>query len=385
MEDIVILGLGQTPVGEHWELSLRQLGVQAIRAAIADAGGLAPQAMYIGSYLTSMVSRQANLGALLTDESGYRGIEGFTVEAAEASSLAALRMAFIAVRSGYIDTALAVGVEKATDKVGDEVDAALAQSADYDYEGMQGVTMMTQAGLLKQRYLYQHHLPADALAPFPLIAHENAVGNPNAMYRRAISFAAYQKAAPISPPLTMLDMAAYADGAAAVLVTRASLVPHALREQAVRITASAVAIDRLALHDRPDPLAFSAAAASFNTAIRKAGILPEEIDLLEIDDAFSIYATLSLEAIGFAAPGESPRLAQEGVFSRTGKTPILSMGGRKARGNALGASGLYQVVETCLQMRGAAGACQLPVIPRKAVVQSLGGPASTAVTVVLEK
>ena len=384
MEDIVIIGLGQTPVGEHWELSVRQLGVDVIQQAIKDGAGMRPDAIYIGSFLTSMVSRQANLGSLLTDHAGMRGVESFTVEAAEASSAAALRMAVIAIRSGYINSALAVGVEKPTDKVGGEVDDALMQGADYDFEGTQGLAMTGQAALLKQRYLHETHLEANALAPFPVIAHHNAVGNPNAMFRRAITPELYSKAAMISAPVNLFDMAPYADVAAAVLLTRASLVPKNLNHPVIRITGAGSAIDRLALHDRPNPLNFSAVTHSFNEACRKAGIVPNELDFFEVDDAFSIYAALSLEAIGIAGHGEAPGLAAEGIFDRDGRLPILTMGGRKARGNPLGASGLYQAVEACLQLRGEAGDAQLAGNPKRAAIQSLGGPASTVVTHILE-
>ncbi len=384
MEDIVIIGLGQTPVGEHWELSVRQLGVDGIQQAIKDGGGMRPDAIYIGSFLTSMVSRQANLGSLLTDHAGMRGVESFTVEAAEASSAAALRMAVIAIRSGYINSALALGVEKPTDKVGEEVDDALMQGADYDFEGVQGLTMVGQAALLKQRYLHETQLDANALAPFPVIAHQNAVGNPYAMFRRAITPELYSKAAMISAPLNLFDMAPYADGAAAVLLTRASLAPKNLNHPVIRITGAGSAIDRLALHDRPNPLNFSAVTHSFNEACRKAGIVPDELDFFEVDDAFSIYAALSLEAMGIAGYGEAPGMAAEGIFDNDGRLPILTMGGRKARGNTLGASGLYQAVEACLQLRGEAGDAQLAGRPKRAAIQSLGGPASTVVTHILE-
>ncbi|MCD6476432.1 MAG: thiolase domain-containing protein [Anaerolineaceae bacterium] len=384
MEDIVIIGLGQTPVGEHWELSVRQLGVDGIQQAIKDGGGMRPDAIYIGSFLTSMVSRQANLGSLLTDHAGMRGVESFTVEAAEASSAAALRMAVIAIRSGYINSALALGVEKPTDKVGEEVDDALMQGADYDFEGVQGLTMVGQAALLKQRYLHETQLDANALAPFPVIAHQNAVGNPYAMFRRAITPELYSKATMISAPLNLFDMAPYADGAAAVLLTRASLAPKNLNHPVIRITGAGSAIDRLALHDRPNPLNFSAVTHSFNEACRKAGIVPDELDFFEVDDAFSIYAALSLEAMGIAGYGEAPGMAAEGIFDHDGRLPILTMGGRKARGNTLGASGLYQAVEACLQLRGEAGDAQLAGRPKRAAIQSLGGPASTVVTHILE-
>jgi len=109
MSDVVIAGIGQTPVGEHWELSLRTLAVRAIQAARQDAGGLRPQAMYVGNFLASMISHQANLGALLAEWSGLEGIEAYTLESAGASGGSAFRQGYLAVASGLVDVALVVG------------------------------------------------------------------------------------------------------------------------------------------------------------------------------------------------------------------------------------------------------------------------------------
>lgn len=150
MTDVVIAGIGQIPVGEHWDLSLRQMAVRAIRAAIADSGSMQPQALYIGNMLSSIVSHQANLGALLTDYAGLRGLESYTVEAAGASGGGALRMAYLAILSGFVDTAVVVGVEKWTDQVGSEIQNAVATEMDYDFEGVPGLSVTGQAGLLMQ-------------------------------------------------------------------------------------------------------------------------------------------------------------------------------------------------------------------------------------------
>jgi acetyl-CoA C-acetyltransferase len=152
----------------------------------------------------------------------------------------------------------------------------------------------------------------------------------------------------------------------------------------VRISSSAVAIDTLAVHDRRDPLGFDAARHSVNQACRKAGIRPQDTDLFEFCDSYSVYAALSLEAAGFAERGEGWELAQNGSLTLQGKLPSLTMGGQKGRGNPLGASGIYQVVEAVQQLRGDAGANQVKNA-RRALVQSLGGAASTAVTHVLER
>ncbi len=389
MTEVVVAGIGQVPVGEHWELSLRTLAARAIQAARKDAAqagaeDLLPQALYIGNFLASTVSHQSNLGALLTENVALEGIESFSTEAAEASGAAAFHLAYLAVSSGLIDVALVVGVEKYTDMVGPEVEGAVAEMTDYDYEAVHGITPAAQAGLLMQRYLYEYKVPRSVFGAFPILAHANAVHNPNAMFRRAIRPETYDHAALVSDPLNLMDVAPYADGAAAVLLVRSDRLPSDFAHPLVRIIGSSVVTDRLSLHDRPDPLAFEAAGLSVDRACRMAGCLPEDVDFFELWDGFSIYAPLSLEAACFAPHGEGWRLAQEGQLALNGKLPILTMGGQKARGNPLGAAGMYQIVEAAQQLRGQAGPNQLSNAQR-GLVQTLGGPASTAVAHILER
>lgn len=392
--DVVIAGIGQTPVGEHWDVSLRSLAARAIRAALQDAGLarsgngrseiLNPQAIYIGNFLASTVSHQANLGALLTENTGLGGVEGITVEAAEASGAAAFHMGVLAIASGFVDVALVVGVEKYTDLVGPRIDAAVSDMTDFDWEAVQGVTPAAQAGLLMQRYLHEFGVLRNVFGAFPVLAHTNAVNNPNAMYRKAIRPEAYNSAALISDPLNLMDASPYADGAAAILLARADVLPKDFGSVRVRVAGSSVVTDRLALHDRTSPLAFEAAGLSVERACMQAGILPGEVDLFELWDGFSIYAALSMEAGCFAPRGEGWRPVYEGQGVIKGRLPILTMGGQKARGNPLGASGVYQLVEATMQLRGEAVKNQVPGAER-ALVQTLGGPASTAVTHVLER
>jgi acetyl-CoA C-acetyltransferase len=384
MRDVVIAGIGQTPVGEHWEISLRSMAAKAMLAAIKDAGGANPQALYIGNFLGPTLSHQENLGALLADNAGLNGIEAFTVEAAGASGGAALRVGFNAVASGFVDTALVLGVEKVTDMVGPEVEAAASLSTDYDYEAMAGLTAPAQAALIMQRYMHEFNPPREALGEFALIAHANGANNPNAFFRKAIKKEAYAGAEVISDPLNLFDMGPYADGAAAVLLTAREKAPTGLAHPLVRVSGSSVVIDTLALHDRPDPLAFDAARLSVERACRQAGILPGDVDLFELCDAFSIYVLLSLEAAGFAKRGEGWKLAQSGDLTLTGKLPVLTMGGCKARGNPIAAVGIYQAVEAVTQLRGTAGENQVKDA-RRALIQCLGGPASTAAAHVLER
>jgi acetyl-CoA C-acetyltransferase len=204
------------------------------------------------------------------------------------------------------------------------------------------------------------------------------------MYRKAITLEAYQKADPVSDPLNMFDVAPNADGAAALVLTRRELLPKDFLHALVRIAASASASDTLGLHDRPDPLWFSAVQASVEQALGKAGRKLEQVDLFEYHDAYSIHAALCLEAAGFAPAGQGWKLAADGSIALTGQIPCATQGGSKGRGDPGGATGVYQAVEAVLQLQGRAGQNQIQAA-KVAMIQCLGGPASTAVTHLLER
>jgi acetyl-CoA C-acetyltransferase len=380
MRNVYIAGIGQTPVGEHWGNSLRELSFYALEAAAKDTeqvvgGPLKAEALYAANMLAPQLSAQAHMGVLIADFAGLRGIEAATIEAAGASGGAALRQAVMAVQSGLVDTALVVGIEKMTDKVGSDVAAATATSGDSDFEFEQGATPAALAAILMQRYLHQYQVAHESFANFSIVAHANAKTNPNAMFRNALSVEAYRKAGAVAEPVTVMDAAPDCDGAAAVVVTA--------RPTGVRVLASTQATDTLALHDRPNPLHFEAVRVSTLKALKIAGLSLDDLQFFELFDAFSIYAALALEAAGFTRPGEGWRLAAENQIARDGRIPIATFGGLKARGNPGGATGVYQAVETVLQLRQQAGDNQVPDA-RFGMCQALGGAAASAVTHILQ-
>ncbi|HEY61525.1 MAG TPA: thiolase domain-containing protein [Anaerolineae bacterium] len=383
MIDVVIAGLGETVVGEHWDVSLRELAYKAMDLAQQDAGGLRPQALYVGNMLAPIVSGQAHIGTLLADFAGLRGIEAQTVEAGGASGGAALRLGYLAVKSGLLDVVMVVGVEKTTDRISADIEAAITTTMDSDYEAIHGLTSAAQGAMLMRRYMVEFGVPRQAFAGFPLVAHANGVGNPNAMFRRAIKSTLYERAGYISTPLNMFDVAPDADGAAALILTRRELLPTEFTHPLVRIIGSSMVTDSLALHDREDPLDFRSVRLSVERACSQAGLAHSEMDFLELFDLFSIYAALTLEAGGFAERGKGWQLAENRNIALDGAIPISTMGGLKARGNPWGATGIYQAIEAVLQLRGSAGENQIPNA-RRGMIQCLGGPAATAVTHILE-
>ena len=384
MQEIAIIGIGQTPVGEHWDKSLRELAGEALMSALLDAGRERVDGLFIGNMLSGMVNRQENLGALIADWVGLRGVEAFKVEAACGSGAAALRVAMMAVGSGEMSSAIALGVEKMTDTKGSDTTAALATAADADYEAAMGLSFVAINALVMQRYLYEYGWKHTDFAPFSINAHANGMHNPFARLKEAISEKDYRKARMVADPINLLDASPIGDGAAAVVVVPAqSLRSNGKGRPKVVIAGSATSTDALAVHDRPDPIWLSAAERSAHRAYAQAGITPDDIDLFELHDAFSIMSALSLEACGFAERGQGPRLALDGEITPAGRIPITTLGGLKARGHPVGATGIYQIAEVVQQLRGEAGATQIDGA-KTGMAQNIGGSGATIVTHILK-
>ncbi|MHB9031600.1 MAG: thiolase domain-containing protein [Anaerolineae bacterium] len=383
MRDVCIVGIGQTPVGEHWDKSLRVLGAEAVHAALTDARLERPEALLVGNMLSGQISHQENVGALIADHAGLRGIEAVKVEAACASAAAAFRQAYLLVAGGMMDVVVACGVEKMTDAAQDDTTSALAAAADNEYESENGLSFVGINALLMQRYMHVYGYKRTDFANFSVTAHRNAVHNPNAMFRKAINAEAFAKSKLIAAPVGLLDSAGIADGAAAVVLAPLELA-RTLGKPLVRIAASAAATDGLALHDRQDILELQASRISSQKAYAQAGTNPEEIDFFELHDAFTIMSALSLEASGFAGRGQGVRLAMDNAISLQGRIPMATMGGLKARGHPVGATGLYQIVEATLQLRGEAGENQLAGC-RLGMTQNIGGSGANIYTHILER
>ncbi len=382
MNDVFVAGIGQVPVREHWETSLRHLAAWAILDAMKDANVDHLDGLYVGNMLSGALNQQEHLGALLADFVGQRGIEAMKVEAACASGAAALRVGYAMIASGLARVVGVVGVEKMTEPRGRETTSALAMAADADYEADQGVSFVALNALLMRRYMAEHQINHDDFAGFAIVAHANAVNNPNAMFPRPITKEQFVQAPVVASPVRLFDASPIVDGAAAVILTNKDIAQAAARP-AVRVAASAFATDALAIHDRPDPLFLAAAARSSCEAYQQAGIRPEDVDLFELHDAFSVMAALSHEACGFAARGQGVRMAQDGVISLNGSLPVCTMGGLKARGHPVGATGLYQVVEIVQQLQGRAGLNQL-ADPYWGMAQNIGGSGASIITHILQ-
>ncbi len=382
MRKVAAIGIGQTAVSEHWEKSLKELAGDAIIDALLDAHINEFDSLFIGNMMSASANQQQNIGAYIADWVGARGSESIRVESACSSGSAAFRAAVFAVASNEVDIAVAAAVEKMTDSPSGEVTANLATAADADWEVSHGVSFVALNALLMQRYLYEYNWDHSNFAGFSINAHKNALNNPNARFHSALSEERYVSSPIICDPITLMDASPIGDGAAAVVLVPYNSIENYRHHDIVSVAGSAAASDTIAVHSRKDPLWLSAAERSAKQAYSQAGISKRDIDLFEYHDAFTIMAALSLEACGFSARGKAPGLALEGELQLSGRIPVATMGGLKARGHPVGATGMYQIVEVIQQLRGEAGNNQVEGAVF-GMTQNIGGSGSNIITHIL--
>ncbi len=382
MRQVAILGIGQTKVSEHWDKSLRELGGEAAFAAMQDAGIDKADALFVGNMLSPLINGQNQLGTFFADWIGMWGREAVKVEAACGSGAAALRAGLMAVASGEVESALVVGVEKMTDKAGQDVTAALATAADVDYEADQGVSFVGINALVMRRYMHEYGWKHADFAPFSINAHTNALHNPNARLHMNITLEQFERSSMVATPINLLDASPIGDGAAAAILVPAEKVTSVPGRPRIVLSGSGAATDTIAVHSRKDPLFLGAAYDSAKRALAMAGVGPDDIDVFELHDAFSIMTALSLEACGFAERGQGPRLGLENEISPKGRMPVCTRGGLKARGHPVGATGMYQIVEVVQQLRGECGHTQVEGA-KIGMAQNIGGSGASVITHIL--
>ncbi len=382
MREVAVIGIGQTKVEEHWDKSLREIAGDAALMALQECGIDSIESIFVGNMMSGSANRQQHLGSYIADWIGMRYSEAYHIESACSSGSAAFRSAVIAVASGSVDSALAVGVEKMTDSPGAEITTRLATAADADWEADMGLSFVALNALLMRRYLHEFGWNKDDFAGFSINAHANGVHNPYARFQSAINASSYQKAPMIADPINLMDASPMGDGAAAAIVVPCEMIKRH-GQRIIKVVASTAATDTIAVHARKDPTWLTAAEKSVREAYDQAGIGPSDIGVFELHDAFTIMAALSLEACGFSERGQGPRLAIENQICPKGAIPIATRGGLKARGHPVGATGMYQIIEVVQQLRGEAGETQVEH-PVFGMAQNIGGSGSNIITHILK-
>ena len=370
-----------TPINAGSGRSLTDLFVEASKQALDDAGVDKVDSIYVGNMMSGFLQNQEHLGALMATALGREGVPTYKVEAACASGGVVVNAAVKALLSGLEDIILVGGVEKMSGYTTAEVTAGLMMAEDRLKVASTGVTFVGLNAMIAREYMHKYGVTHESIAQFPVLCHQNALDNPKAQFRKKIGIQDVLQSPLVADPLRLLDCSGIGDGAATIVLAPKDTAKK-FTDSPVEVAASAVASETLSLYQRPNLTTFEGSRRASDRAYKLARVKPEDVDVLEVHDAFSILGVMALEDLGFAEKGFGTHLLDEGECARDGKLPTNSFGGLKARGHPVGASGLYQIAELAMQLKNEAGKCQAPGA-KIGLAQSVGGIGSTVAVHIL--
>ncbi len=380
MRDVAVIGIGMTQFGELWGKSLKDIFVEAALKATEDSGVDHIDSMYVGAMSSGLFVGQEHLGAVMADYLAVTPIPATHIESACASGGAAFRQAYLEVASGASDIVLAGGVEKMTDT--SDVTEVLATAADQEYEVFHGVTFPGLYALMANAYMHQYKATREQLAAVAVKNHRNGAKNPNAQYRNEITPEQVMTSTMVADPLRLLDCSPVSDGAAAVIVASMD-VAKKMKKNLIRVKASAQTSGTIALHSRESFTTLPSVVRAAEKTYTMAGVTPDQINVVEVHDCFTIAEIIVSEDLGFFEKGKGAEAAEKGLTSIECKRPINTSGGLKAKGHPVGATGIAQIIEIYEQLSGTAGERQVKNA-RIGMTQNMGGTGASCVIHILE-
>lgn len=358
MRKVAIIGVGMTKIGHLFSESLRSLFSKAVRGALEDAGNPKIDALYLGNMSAGQFNNQENIAVLLSDFAGFNGIPATKIEEGCGSGAAAIYTGYKAVASGVHDFVVVGGVEKMMDTATNDATSIISTVTDQEYEAFLGLSLVGINAMVMRLYMDTFGVERESFAKFSVQMHDNASKNPYAQFPFRISMDKAMNSDPVAEPIHLMDCAPLGDGASALVLCPKEYAKN-LTSSPIEIIGAGHGTDNFIFHTRNDFLSLKATRDAARDAYRMARITPGKVDLAEIHDAFSITAFLTMEDLGFVEKGAAAQAVDEGLISLDGPIPLNSSGGLKARGHPIGATGVYQMAEIVLQLRGEAGARQV--------------------------
>ncbi len=355
MRDVSIAGVGSTSFGKLPDSGIVELAADACREALTDSGipRERVQALYLGNFIGERLADQGALAPIVARRLGLDGIPATKVEAACASGGIALRHGYLTVTAGVHDVVLVAGVEKMTDIPTGDVTAALATAGDEGLEMRTGLTFPGAFAMVMQAHMARYGTSREQIAAVSVKNHDNGAANPKAQFRKPTTIEEVVSSRFVAEPLRLFDCPPISDGAAAAVVCTADIA-RKCAAPSVRILASGQGSGPVALSGMDELTSFPATVRAAAEAFGQAGIDPGEVDVAEVHDCFTIAELVAIEDLGLVARGEGGRAVEAGETAVGGRVPVNPSGGLIAKGHPVGASGVGQVCELVLQLRGEA-------------------------------
>lgn len=373
LRPVAVAGVGMHRFGRFPTGTATDFGVTAAIAALRDAGTAWPsvQTFYCGASSVGNVA-----GNFVVDRLGRTGVEVVNVENASSSGSTAFRHAYLAVASGQVDVAMACGVGKMDREHFSDPRRALG-GGEFNLRVVLASAQLNAASvfaMVARRRMHERGTDPEVLARIVSKSHDYGALNPYAHFQKPISVDEARNARMIADPLRLYDCCPTSEGGAAAVLTTTEIAEKLGRHPVVEVASSA---SRSAAES---PSAWENAELTTTTAdaaYKIAGVGPEDLDLFQVHDAFSNEELEYYEALRICAPGEAERLVMDGATGLGGRIPCNTDGGLLSRGHPIGPTGIAQVWETVLQLRGQAGQRQVPDA-RVGLCQMIGrGPVCT--------
>ena len=384
MDRVAMIGASMTPFGQREEWILDLLA-EAGQAAMVDAGieGADVQHLYVSNMASGEFEGQTGIMNAVAQDLNCLPAYAARIDQTSSSGGAGVYQAWQSVASGASDLTLLVGGEKMTHRTTAESTDVIA-SLTHPIEYAHGVTLPSFAGLTARKYLEQYDAPRESLAEVAVKNHKNGVDNPNAQFRKEVEVETVMESPIIADPLRLYDFCPVTDGSAALVFCPESLAREYTDDYVV-VSGVAGATDTHVVHERLDPTTMGGVVESGEAAFGMAGLDPDDVDIAELHDMFTILEFLQFEDLGFAAKGEGWQAVTEGRTEKDGEIPINTSGGLKSKGHPLGASGVAQVHEVYEQLLGEAGPRQLADDPEVGLACNVGGFGNCVITTILER
>lgn len=364
MTDIIVSGIGMTTFGKHEGSSVKDLLLDACMEALQDAGFPRIDAVYIGNFMSGPLSNQEILGAIVANDLGLGPVPTMKVEGACASGGIAFRQGYLNVKNGEYEHVLIAGVEKMKHSTTESTTRAINAAMDNDSnEKKAGLTFPGYFGTVANRYMYETGATKRHLAMVALKNREYALHNPKAQFQKPTSIEEIMAARLITEPLGLFDCSPTTDGAAAVVLSKGS--------EGVKVRASAQASGIPQMQEVDDLLSLIAVRESARKAYEQAALGPEDIDVVELHDCFSMTEILAIEELGFFPKGTGWEAVEQGLTKHGGKIPVNTSGGLLSKGHPIGATGIAQIYQVIDQLRGTS--CNQVEKARIGLAQNLGG------------
>lgn len=381
MRDVAIIGGAMTKFGQRdgWVCDLL---AEAGTATLEDAGVTAAEVehLYVSNMASGEFEGQTGIPNALAHDIG--AIPAYTqrVDQTSSSGGAGIYAAWQSVASGASDCTLLVGGEKMTHRSTAEatdVIASLTHPAEYKH----GVTLPSFAGLTARAYLDTYDAPRESLAKVAVKNHRHGVNNPHAQFQKEVDLETVMNSPVVADPLRLYDFCPITDGSAGLVLVPAENAPS-YADTFATIRGIAGATDTHVVHEREDPTVMGGVVESGTDAFDMADRSPDDVDVAELHDMFTILEFLQMEGLGFADPGTAWEAVEAGKTTTDGELPVNTSGGLKSKGHPLGASGVAQGYEIYKQLVGEAGPRQVPA--EVGLACNVGGFGNCVITTIME-